>query len=68
MRRETGEERGERREEREGRGNIEEDKEEEMKRRASSFGEAFLKPFCFAKVFTENTSSEKKLGGDKKKK
>jgi iron complex transport system substrate-binding protein len=32
-----------------------------MKRRESSFGNAFLKPFCFAKAFTENTSWKKRF-------
>ena len=32
-----------------------------MKRRASSFGKAFLKPFCFAKAFMENTSWKKRF-------
>ena len=58
MRRESGERRGGRGERR---GNIEEDAEEEMKRRESSFGEAFLKPFCFAKAFTENISWKKRF-------
>ncbi|MEA1998040.1 MAG: hypothetical protein U9N61_01760 [Euryarchaeota archaeon] len=60
MRRESGErrcERGERGEERD----IEEDTEEEMKRRESSFDNAFLKPFCFAKAFTENISRKKRF-------
>ena len=60
-----GDEKGERREEmregREGRGDIEEDTEEEMKRRESSFDNAFLKPFCFAKAFTENISRKKRF-------
>jgi iron complex transport system substrate-binding protein len=36
-------------------------KEEKMKRRESSFGKAFLKPFCFAKAFMENTSWKKRF-------
>ena len=32
-----------------------------MKRKESSFGKAFLKPFCFAKAFTENTSWKKRF-------
>ena len=31
------------------------------KGRESSFGKAFLKPFCFAKAFTENTSWKKRF-------
>ena len=34
-----------------------------MKRKESSFGKAFLKPFCFAKAFTENTSWKKRFVG-----
>ena len=32
-----------------------------MKRGESSFGKAFLKPFCFAKAFTENTLWKKRF-------
>jgi iron complex transport system substrate-binding protein len=32
-----------------------------MKTKTSSFGKAFLKPFCFAKAFTENTSWKKRF-------
>ena len=32
-----------------------------MKAKKSSFGKAFLKPFCFAKAFTENTSWKKRF-------
>ena len=60
MRRERGDERREKGEWGErGERKYGEDTEEEMKRGESSFSEAFLKPFCFAKVFTENTSWEK---------
>jgi hypothetical protein len=56
MRREKGEKRRDRGERKYG-----EDTEEEMKRRESSFDNAFLKPFCFAKVFTENISRKKRF-------
>ncbi|MCK4735008.1 MAG: hypothetical protein KAT65_21325, partial [Methanophagales archaeon] len=32
-----------------------------MKRRECSFGKAFLKPFCSAKAFTENSSWKKRF-------
>ena len=32
-----------------------------MKTKKSSFGKAFLKPFCFAKAFTKNTSWKKRF-------